>query len=48
MAKARAAMSVFMVGLHIWIVVFALHQRLRPVGRRLRERTWQRPRRRPV
>src|SRR5262245_11074450 len=48
MAKARAAMRVFMVGLHIWTIVLALHRRLRPIGRRLRAGPWQRARRRGV
>jgi hypothetical protein len=37
-----------MTRLHIWTIVLALHRRLRPIGRRLREGTWQRPRQRPV
>src|SRR5262245_51450783 len=48
MAKARAAMRVFMVGLHIWTVVLALHRRLRPISRRLRPEPWQRRRPRHV
>src|SRR5262249_6218774 len=48
MAKARAAMRVFMVGLHIWTVVLALHRRLRPISRRLRAEPWQRRRPRHV